>query len=224
MTKRTTLVISAERVGSLKVPPQALDDASSDVVWVSAPMDGLCGSGRMLVPLAARSVKSVSRFLLELRFRPLIGWLVFGVYTVVADGYVRGVLGFVPHALLAVSLCGWLSFASDRPRQLPYRTYLGDVVVPGVHAETARRWVELNPSVGTTDEPVARPRPPLFYAAWSAVLLLSSVGLGKYLANDGREQSLAVWVAVAVVLAGAVRTALKTLPLGYIRSEPREPS
>ncbi|GAA0421337.1 hypothetical protein Aca07nite_10550 [Actinoplanes capillaceus] len=42
------------------------------------------------------------------------------------------------------------------------------------------------------------------------------------MANDGREQSLAIWAVVAAVLVSGVRTALKTLPLGYIRWEPRE--
>ncbi|GGN69536.1 hypothetical protein GCM10010112_35160 [Actinoplanes lobatus] len=221
---RTTLVVPAQHVGSLEVPSQALDDASPVVVWLNAPTDGFCGSGRMAVPLAARSVKSAGRFLLEFRLRPFIGWLVFAAYTVMSDGYMRGLLSSVPQVVLAAALGGWLTFASNRPRQLPYRTHVGDVVVPRVHADTARRWVESNPNVRTTDDPVARPQPPLFYAVWSTVLLLGSIGVGTYLANDGREQSLAIWVAVAAVFVSGVRTALKTLPLGYIRWEPGEQS
>ncbi len=166
-------------------------------------------------------MKSAGRFLLEFRLRPLIGWLVFAAYTGVSDGFIQGLFGFVPQAVLVAALGGWLVLASNRPRQLPYQTHVGDVVVPQVHAETARRWVELNPNVGITDAPVARPQPPLYYAAWSVVLLLGSIGVGTYLADDGREQSLAIWVAVAAVFVSGVRTALKTLPLGYIRPEPR---
>jgi hypothetical protein len=79
--------------------------------------------------------------------------------------------------------------------------------------------VALNPSVRTTGDLVARTRPPLFYAAWSAVLLQGAVGVGVYLADDGREQSLAIRVAVAVVLVSGARTAPKTFPLGYLGQE-----
>ncbi|GID93802.1 hypothetical protein ACFQFC_07180 [Amorphoplanes digitatis] len=125
---RTTLVVPARHAGSLDIPPRALDDASDDVVWVNAPTDGLRGSHRMAVPLEARSVRKAGRFLFEWRLRPLVGWLLFAAYTAVADGYMHGSLSFLPQAVLAAVLGGWLAQASDRPRQLPYLTHTGDPV------------------------------------------------------------------------------------------------
>ncbi|HWS32688.1 MAG TPA: hypothetical protein VN408_08080 [Actinoplanes sp.] len=132
MTDRTTLVVPAEQIGSLGVPPLALDDASSDVGWVKAPLGGFWGSERIPVPLAARSLWNSSRFLLEFRWRSLIGWLVFAAYVVVAHGYMQGLWGFVPQVVLAGLSGGWLVWASRRPRQLPYRSHLGEMGIPQV--------------------------------------------------------------------------------------------
>ncbi|MFD0522325.1 hypothetical protein [Paractinoplanes durhamensis] len=105
------------------------------------------------------------------------------------------------------------------PRQSPYRTVAGELRIPGVPVEVAKQWVEQNPGVRPTTEPDPRPRSRHWYATWSAVLLISAIGLFTVSATNGREDSLLIWVAVPSLFLAGIASAFKMLPRGRLRIE-----
>ncbi|KUL39942.1 hypothetical protein ADL15_08515 [Actinoplanes awajinensis subsp. mycoplanecinus] len=211
-------MIPADRLSSLRIPALAVDTGGPDPVWVDIPLGGVAGSGTMRVPLAARSVKQAGRRLLEFRYRPLVGWLLFAAYLVAAEVFVRSDGGPWYGAWILGFIGAWSVISRRRPEQVPYRTYRGEVVLPEMDPATARQWTELNPDVRMTGKTVTRAHAPRFYAVWAVVLLLlGSIGAGVLLANDGHEQSVAVWFALPVIFVSGVRTARRIRPHRALR-------
>ncbi|GGN36445.1 hypothetical protein FHR83_006373 [Actinoplanes campanulatus] len=220
---RTDLVVPARLVQGLRIPSLSVTTGGAEVHWVEVPTSRWRFMRRpaQRLPLDPRSARLARRYL---RVEPwaslarlvmLLGWVTVEVVS--------------PSALtLPIGIIFWLTlivgsipqFSGVLPRQSPYRTAAGDLRVPQVPIEVAKQWVELNPGVVPTIEPVPRPRSRRWYATWSTVLLVSAIVLFTVLANDGREDSALIWVVVLSLFFIGVATALKTLPPGYIRFEP----
>jgi hypothetical protein len=217
---RTDLVVPAPLVSSVRAPALSVTTGGTDVEWVEIPASRWWFKRRPVqrLPLDPRSARRARRYL---RWEPWssVARLVVLLASLAVNAFHPSALGGPITLVVWLVLIAWsLPYVSGAlPRQSPYRTAAGDLRIPEVPIEVAKQWVELNPGVVPTIEPVPRRRPRRWYATWSTVLLLAAVASFTLLANDRREDSGLVWLAaVALLLVGAA-TALKTLPPGYIR-------
>jgi hypothetical protein len=204
------------------MPALSVTTGGTAVQWVEIPTSRRRFTRRpaQRLPLDPRSARLARRYL---RVEP---WAMLTRLVVLLAGTVVEVVGpSAPALLIAVII--WLALVvwsipqvgGALPRQSPYRTAAGDLRVPEVPIEIAKQWAEWNPGVVPTIEPDPRPRSRRWYAIWSIVLLSCAIGLVTVVANNGRDDSVLLWVAVLLLFFIGITTALKTLPRGYIRFE-----
>jgi len=220
MVVRTDLVVPAKLVPGLQMPSLSVTVGGTDVQWVEIPV----GRWRFLrrsalrLPLDPRSARLARRFL---RIEPWVSLArlvaLLAVTTVEIMDRSAPTLPSWIVVWLVVIVSSIPRVNGVLPRQSPYRTVAGDVRIPDVPIEVAKQWVEQNPGVVPTITPDPRPRSRRWYATWSAVLLISASVLFTVLANNGREDSLLIWVAALSLFLGGIVAAMKMLPRGYIR-------
>ncbi|MEU4557292.1 hypothetical protein AB0F72_02810 [Actinoplanes sp. NPDC023936] len=213
--KRIDLVVPAASIAGLRIPPLAITTGTPDPQWVEVPLSRwrlgkLRPAGTF--PLDARSARSVRRAVRVAPWSVLAALVLLIVWSVVValEAYVSfpGLLTVLAAASLSISV---LSLVRDRgvPKHLPYRTRFGDLRIPHVPVEVAQQWVALNPGVLAADEPAPRPHSRRFYVGWSVGLLTASAGLAVVLANNGREDSVLLWMLLPVLFVVGVVAALK---------------
>jgi hypothetical protein len=221
---RADLVVPAHLISSLRLPALSVTTGGTDVEWVEIPTSRwwLRRRPAQRLPLDPRSARRARRYL---RVQPwsLAARLIAGLAW-------TNLNASSPSSLSRpVALVGWIALLvwsipyvnGSLPPQTPYRIPAGDLRIPQVPIEVAKQWVELNPGVVPTVEPVPRPRPRRWYATWAAGTLVAAMALLTVLESDGREDSGFVWLGVlALFITGGV-TALKVLPPGYIRVDNR---
>lgn len=217
---RTDLVVPARLVPGLRVPSLSVTTGGTEVEWVEIPTGRWAYARRPaqrlpLDPAGARLARRHLRFgpwILSAKLAALLSLTVIDLVRPSASLFPVRVV--VCLAIIASSLS---RFSGLLPRQSPRRTAAGDLRIPRVPIEVAERWAELNPGVFTTDVPAPRPHSRRWYATWATALLVAAAGLFTVFANNGREDSLLIWVAVLGLFVAGVATALKTLPPGFIR-------
>jgi hypothetical protein len=143
---RTTLVIPADMVGSLDVPPLALDTGGGDPEWVEWPLRG----GRVLrLPVSPKLARK-------------LGWRIRARRYVTA-GLLIAAAGYLAVALfLSTSVAGrlWAQFAllcatitltqvsaGLTLKQAPRRLRGGRLQLREVPVTVAQRWADVNPGV-----------------------------------------------------------------------------
>jgi hypothetical protein len=201
------------------MPSLSVTTGGTDVQWVEIPTSRWRFTRRSAqrLPLDPRSARLARRYL---RVEPWATLTRLVVLLVCAT--VEVVRPSAPALLIAITIWPALivwsipQVGGVLPRQSPYRTVAGDLRVPEVPIEIAKRWVELNPGVVPTIEPDPRRRSRRWYATWSIALLSCATGLVTVFANNGRDDSVLIWVAVLLLFFSGVTTALKTLPRDYI--------
>ncbi|MBG0560560.1 hypothetical protein [Actinoplanes aureus] len=214
MVKRTDLVVPADLIAGLQIPPLAITDGAADPEWVEVPLS----QWRFVklrplqrLPLDARSARSVRR---AIRLAPwslpaalvsLTAWWVY--FHTDASLSLPGFLMALGAALSIHILA--LVQSHGMPKRLPYRTRFGELRIPDVPVEVAQQWVARNPGVTATDEPAPRPHSRRFYVRWSTGLLTASILLVVVLANNGREDSILFWMLVPTLIVVGITAALK---------------
>ncbi|MEV0896922.1 hypothetical protein [Actinoplanes sp. NPDC049802] len=216
--KRTDLVVPADLIAGLRIPPLAITDGSADSEWVEVPLShwqfGKLRPSQRL-PMDARSARSIRRAVRVAPWSVLAAVVLLIVWLVVVslEAYLSspGLSVAMAAASIFVSV---LSVVRNHgvPKHLPYRTRFGDLRIPEIPVEVAQQWVALNPGVITTDEPAPRPHSRRFYVGWSVGLLSTSMGLGVVMANNSREDSLLFWMLLPVLFVIGITTALKIPP------------
>ena len=221
--RRTELVVPADLVAGLEIPPLAVTTGETDVTWVEVPTSAWRFRRRpaQRLPLDPASARRARRYL---RLTPWSS--LFSLVTMLA-----GAVFFFSRPANAVALAVWIavsvanlaltlpSVSGRLPAQTPRRNSHGDLRIAGVPVAVAQLWQALNPGVTSTGQPAARAHSRRFYAAWSASLLLAAVALFVVLANDGREDFILFWIAVPVLFVAGCAAAGKLLPPGYIQLE-----
>ncbi|MCU7728360.1 hypothetical protein ODJ79_32015 [Actinoplanes sp. KI2] len=219
---RTDLVVPAHLVSGLQMPSLSVTTAGTDVQWVDLPVGRwpFLRRSRLRLPLDPPSARLARRYL---RVEPWISLtrlaaLVALTTVDIVDSSAPTFWSWIV-VWLVVIVSSIPRVNGVLPRQSPYRTVAGDLRIPGIPIEVAKQWVEQNPGVVPTIAPDPRPRSRRWYATWSAVLLISAIVLFTVFANNGREDSLLIWVGVLSLFLLGVAMALKMLPRGYIRIE-----
>ncbi|MFD0523117.1 hypothetical protein [Paractinoplanes durhamensis] len=69
--------------------------------------------------------------------------------------------------------------------------------------------MDRNPAVIATDDPPPHAHTRRFYIGWASGLLPASILLAVVLANDGREDSIVLWMLVPVLFFTGIGMALK---------------
>jgi hypothetical protein len=217
---RTDLVVPARLISDLRVPSLSVTTGGTDVQWVEIPV----GPWRFLrrsaqrLPLDPSSARLARRYLRNGPWTSLtqLAALVAVTTVDIVDRSAHTLPAWIA-VWLGVVVASHPRIKGVLPRQSPYRNTAGDLRVPDVPIEVAEQWVEQNPGVLATREPAPRPRSRRWYATCSAVLLSSSIALFTVLANNGRDDSLLIWVAVLALFFIGIATALNMLPRGYNR-------
>ncbi len=216
---RTDLVIPAEVVPGLRPPPFAITNGAPNPVWVDVPL-GLRFQRQpsLAVPLDLRTARSARRYV---RLAP---WsLVISLLSLAAlSWYFSMALDRAVHLSTRTFLVGhvapvavglmWPLVQGRLPAQAPRRDRSGGLRIPDVPLAVAHEWVRQNPGVVATDEPAPRPHSRRFYAASAVGLMLSSIGLGAILENDGREDFLLLWTLIPIFFIAGIVAAYKTQP------------
>ncbi|MEU4218741.1 hypothetical protein [Actinoplanes sp. NPDC026623] len=211
--QRTDLVVPSELVAGLQIPALAITDGAADPDWVEVSLSTWRFRRRpsLRLPLDPRSAGKARRDRRLAPWSPLPVLIALAAWSAATFGDLSR-----PGNLVAITVAGGVPVAwsllrpRGLPRQVPYRTRLGDLRIPQVPVEVAREWAARNPGVTATDEPAPRQHTRRFYAAWSVGLLLAAAGLLVVLANDGREDFILLWMLAPVLLLTAVSMALKT--------------
>ncbi|WIM98894.1 hypothetical protein ACTOB_002515 [Actinoplanes oblitus] len=218
MTDRTTLVIPAERVGDLDIPPVALDTGAADPEWVDWPLDRW---GRrtpaLRLPMSPRAAR---RARWRIRIQPYVAavqWLGLAGLMVLLFWAPRG-WDALRFASVGVSMLAvWLQPGPGVLPQMPCPQRGGGLRLNHVPADVVERWRAANPGLTDTREPAPRWYSRRFYALTGSGLILASILLGVLLTHDGRATP--VWLATMVLLLfpAGIAVAMKVLPPGYIR-------
>lgn len=218
---RTDIVIPAEALPTLRIPPLALTNGAPDPEWVDVPMSRWRFRRRpsQRVPLDPRTARRARRYIRLAPWSLLRIFLSLAAlcwYYVTANGsghlsYLVTLVGLV--APVVISLASPL-LEGRLPVQTPRRDPNGDLRISDVPLAVAQEWVRQNPGVNATDEPAPRPHAPRFYATWSVGLILAAIGLGVVLAGDGRADFILLWMLVPALFVGGVATAYKIGPPG----------
>jgi hypothetical protein len=149
---RATLVIPAERVGSLDIPPLALDTGGADPEWVDWPLRG----GRVLrLPLSPKLARRVA-------WRIPLRWYLSAGSLITLLGYLA-VPVFLPatgttwlwaqFALLCTAITLTRMSAGVILKQVPLRSWGGRLRLREVPVEVARSWAAANPGVVVKERP-----------------------------------------------------------------------
>jgi hypothetical protein len=219
--RRTNVVVPADLVAGLSVPPLAVTTGEAATEWVDLPVGRWRWQRRpaQRLPLDPRSARRARRYLRIPPWYPivpLLGWLA----VLVVGLHSSNDAPLIPLVLLA--LWSLPALGAALPRQTPVRTALGDLRLSGLPIGVAQQWAALNTGVTLTDEPEPRRYSRSFYTALAISLLAIGGALGALLANDGRGDSALLWITVVALVAAGIWTALKTLPRGYISFEPTD--
>ncbi|MFI1991632.1 hypothetical protein [Actinoplanes sp. NPDC020271] len=112
--------------------------------------------------------------------------------------------------LYLLTLIGWHRMVTGMPRQRPRRLRSGDLRIPDVPIDVAEQWIERNPGVTATDEPIPLPHSRRYYAGWSIGLVTAAIILVVVLVTDNREDFILFWTLAPVLFVAGVAVALKT--------------
>lgn len=213
ISTRTDLVIPAELVAVLDIPPLAVTDATPDPEWVEVPL----GEGRyrrrpsQRLPLDPRTAESTRRFNRLAPFGLPTALVAAAILLIIINKddlppalWLTGLLAYVG------TMSGWAQVVGGLPKQRPRRLLTGELRIPEVPVEVAEQWVVRNPGVSTTDEPMPWPHPRRYYARLSLGLVAGAIALFTVLAVDGREDSILLWALTVVLLGYGVLMALRT--------------
>ena len=220
--RRTDIVVPADRVADLRIPPLAVTTGAPGPEWADVPMSVWRFKRRpaLRLPLDPESAKRARRYVRLAVWAPLVVIVSQLAWAGVLLSDAARPVELAALLVASVVLVGSQLVPTGRlPRQTPYRTSSGDVRIPGVPVEVAQRWIEQNPGVTATDDPAPRPHSRRFYAAWSAGLLAGAVGLAVVLATNGREDFIALWLLVPVLIVAGASMAGRMLPPGYVAFE-----
>ncbi|GAA2702557.1 hypothetical protein [Actinoplanes palleronii] len=218
MTDRTTLVIPADRVATLEIPPLALDTGAPGPEWLDIPVSIWVFRRKPSIRLPfSPQVAAKARW--RIRFAPYL-----------TVGGLASMLGYVALAFggrtpwgfpLMAAAFGTSMLSYQRViRQMPARTRDGGLRLPEVPVEVARSWQDVNPGLTETTEPAPHWYSRRVYGFAALGLILAGILLVVIIANDGIADFYLVFVAAALLAAGLM-AALKTLPPGYIRFDRR---
>ncbi|MEU4690588.1 hypothetical protein [Actinoplanes sp. NPDC023714] len=210
--ERTDLVVPADAIARLRIPPLAITDGAADPEWVEVPLSRwwfLTRRPSQRLPLDARSARSVRRatrlapWSLPVALVSLIGWWLAYHANLTRAGLLAAMAAF-----FSVHLLG-LVRDHGLPKHLPYRTRFGELRIPGVPAAVAQQWLARNPEVTATGEPAPRPHSRRFYIGWSTGLLAASIGIAATMANNGREDDILLWMLVPALFTAGIVAALR---------------
>ena len=220
--RRTDIVVPADRLAGLRIPPLAVTSGAPAPEWADVPMSAWRFKRRpaLRLPLDPESARRARRYVRLAVWAPLMVIVPQLVLAAVLFSDAPRSAELTALVVASVVLVGSQFVPTGRlPRQTPYRTRAGDVRIPGVPVEVAERWIEQNPGVTATDDPAPRPHSRRFYAAWSAGLLAAATGSAVVLATNGREDFILLWLSVPVLFVAGVSTAGRMLPPGYVAFE-----
>ena len=217
MTDRTTLVIPADRVDGLDIPPVALDTGEPDPVWVDLPTR-LWAFRRgdflrlPLSPARARRAGWRSRVIPYL----FVAIVVLFLASMSTNGYGAEWFGLrvgLQVGALALALLAGRGVVA----QVPWRQHRGGLRLAAVPVEVARLWQEANPGVEVTTGRAPRRYPRRFYALSGPGLLLAAILGGVLLGSDGRENPPILFTAVTLLFMAGLWVTSQVLPPGYVR-------
>jgi len=224
--RRTDLVVPADRIAALRIPPLAVTTGAPNPEWADIPMSVWRFRSRpaLSLPLDPASAQQARRYVRLAVWAPLLG-------VTSQLGWAAALFSDVPRPAQAVALAvalvvligTQLAPTGRLPRQTPYRTRHGDVRIPAVPLSVAERWIDQNPGVTATDDPAPRPHSRPFYAAWSVALLAAAAVSAVALATNGREDFVLLWLLVPALTAAGAATASRILPRGYVSFERPSP-
>lgn len=215
-------------VPGLSVPPVAITDGSADPSWVALSASGGFVYGRahlLLLPLDAGTAAVARR---GLRFERLQ----------------RSVLTPISLTLLSAALVLLLFADEDRFDGIRLTLYAAGILIQlgvayagrkltvvqnpeligrsgyylrAVSAEVAAEWVRRNPGVRVMPERPRWRRFPAVAYGWAAGLSAGAAAAVWWFGLSDGEADLTTLAAFGVLAVGAVVSAFKALPLGYIR-------
>jgi hypothetical protein len=215
MSARIDLVIPADLMSALDIPPLAVTDGTPAPEWADVPIDQARyrSEPSLRLPVDPGTARAVRRY------RRILPWARSVILLALAFLLAAIYVGDLPLAARVVGLVvyagailGWSHVAERLPAQRPRRLAEGDLRIPGVPVEVANRWIERNPGVTATAEPMPRPHSRRFYAGWAIGLVAAAIALAVVLVNDGREDFILFWMLAPVLLVSGFAMALKTLP------------
>ncbi|GIE98865.1 hypothetical protein Ari01nite_63300 [Paractinoplanes rishiriensis] len=200
------LLIPAEVLPRLDMPPVALSTGAADPVWLDLP------AGRF--PYDHRAAAAVRR---ARRTRPVllaVAAVVFVLYTIQLAGAAEIPAGV--HLFGSAGLCvAGLARLSWQVPSLPVGVG-GDVYLAAVPEPVAAQWVARNPGVLLVDRrPVVRRFRPRFYTAGAVLFLIAAVQVVIVLAVGGVSGS--AWLAAPALVAAGVTLGYRSVPFGHVR-------
>ncbi|BCJ47243.1 hypothetical protein GCM10010168_71680 [Actinoplanes ianthinogenes] len=198
----------------MQIPALAITDGTAAPEWVEVPLSRWRFKRRpsQRLPLDPHTAKSVRRYLRLAPWSLLVGLVSLAAWW----GLVFADLPSVSRAAAVAVACGgslWpLAERRGLPEHMPSRTRSGDLHIPQVPVEVADQWVVQNPGVIATEEPAPRPHSRRFYASWATGLLAASIALAAVLANDGREDSILLWILLPALFFTSLTMVCKMQP------------
>lgn len=208
--ERVNLLVPAEVVARLDVPPRALGTGAPDPVWLDVPLPG---RGTMRLPTDAATATALRR---RRRAARLV-WLLAGVALVLLVVKAAGLYP-VPsgvHLFSSAGLCvAGLARVYWQVPSMPVAVG-GDVYLAAVPSDVADQWVARNPGVRVVSRrPVVRLFGPRVYQMAAALALIAAVQVVILLGIAGVPGWL--WLVAAALAAGGILSAYKSIPFDHV--------
>lgn len=211
--ERANLLVPAEVVPRLDVPPLALSTGAPDPVWVDVPVRG---RGAVRLPYDAGAATALRR---RRRLAPLMV-LLAGVALILLVNKVAG-LYQVPsgvHLFSSAGLCvAGLARVCWQVPAMPVGVG-GDVYLAAVPSEVAEQWIVRNPGVRAVGRrPVLRRFGPRVYQVAAALILIAAVQVVIVLSVTGGAHPAWLWLTAPALVAAGTAVACKSVPFDHVR-------
>ncbi|WP_127501970.1 hypothetical protein [Actinoplanes solisilvae] len=212
--ERTDLIVPAEVVPRLVIPPLAITTGAEDPEWVEVPLGRwrFQRTPSLRLPMDSASAKAVRRWMRYAPWSPVPIVVALGAWVVGSLVDLSGAAFQVLLVVVAATAVSSLLRGQGLPDQTPDRSRSGDLRVPRVPLTVAMDWVAGNPGVSISDDPAPRPYSRRFSTTWAVALLVAAIGLGWTLTADHRENPVLLWQLDIALFVGGLVMAYKIQP------------
>ncbi|WP_127550478.1 hypothetical protein [Actinoplanes sp. OR16] len=163
----------------------------------------------MRLPLDDRSARSVRRYVGLRPWILLISLLAVPAWLILVYADLPRTARLIAHAVIFMVPVSQLCMHFLMRGLPPFPTQNGDLRIPRVPVEVAHAWIGSNPGVSATACPAPRARPRRFYVGWALTLVPVSIGLALWMANNGREDAILLWMLVPALFTVGIVMALR---------------